>query len=62
VYKKGAFVAGQLSIVIKAGRDAQGSLASCTLSNEERASLKASVKLGKEYEARLEKHRKDNGL
>lgn len=63
VYKRGAFVAGQLSIVIKAGRDAQRLLtSSIPLSEDERANLRASVERGKEYKGRLEKHRKDNGL
>jgi len=41
VYKKGAFVAGQLSIVVKAGKDAEKLLeARIPLTEEERADLR----------------------
>ena len=63
VYKKGAFVAGQIAIVVKAGKDAERMLRSrLPLTEDEKDKLNASVNLGKEYEGRLEKHKKNMGL
>jgi hypothetical protein len=62
-YHRGAFVAGQLSIVIKAGEDAQKLLRSrIPLTEEEKADLRREVETGKIFEEKLERHRKQNGL
>lgn len=63
VFKKGAFVAGQLSMGISVGKRAEEMLKSGVYSSEaERLELEGEVKNGKALEALLEKHRNDNGL
>ena len=58
VYKKGAFVAGQLSIVIKAGKDAERMLRSrLPLTEDEKQALVIQVETGRIFERKLEAHR-----
>jgi hypothetical protein len=60
---KGAFVASQLSIVVKAGKDAEKMLrARIPLTEEEKENLRRRVETGRDAEVRLERHRKENGF
>jgi hypothetical protein len=63
VYKKGAFVAGQLAMVVEAGRNARAILRGHEYSSEEeRQELLHTVKVAKDFEKLLEEHKKKNGL
>jgi hypothetical protein len=63
VYKRGAFVAGQLQIVAEVGRRAQKLLDAHQYEDEaERKTLATQVKTGRIFEKKLETHRKRNGL
>jgi hypothetical protein len=63
VYRKGAFVAGQLQMVINTGKRAEKRLAKRDYhGNVEKAELLRDVEVGKKYEKMLEEHKKKNGL
>jgi hypothetical protein len=63
VYKRGAFVAGQLAMVVEAGKDARAMLRCHVYSSEEEMEeLLHTVRVAKEFEKLLEEHKKKNGL
>jgi hypothetical protein len=63
VYKSGAFAAGQMAMVVKAGKVAEARLRAGDYANmEEKNRLMVQVETGKDWERMLEKHKKAHGL
>jgi predicted site-specific integrase-resolvase len=63
VFKEGAFVAGQMAMVVKTGKDAEKILrARISLTEEEKENLTRQVETGKIWAKALEEHKKKYGL
>ena len=63
VYKRGAFAAGQMQVVINIGKAAERRLAKRDYhSNVEKAELEREVEVGRGFAEELERHKKAHGL